>query len=95
MMKLIFLCFGTASFSLFLDMCMEDGMIFSWYYRLIERVFFKKHIWLFKVLGGCVYCFSTWVFVLFFFWMRSETKLVELFLGIGINYGFIKLYERK
>jgi hypothetical protein len=35
MIDLVLFCFGTASLTLFLDMCMEKGMIFRKYYNWI------------------------------------------------------------
>jgi hypothetical protein len=90
MIDLILFCFGTASLTVFLDMCFEDGMILHGYYKAIYRL--PKV--LFKPLGGCVYCFSVWVFVLFFFSFRVETNLLGLFIGLGINYVFIKAIEK-
>lgn len=63
----------------------------------IKRPKFIKNefIWLWKILGGCSYCFGTWAFIaLFFFLHRAETNLFELFQGIGINYVFIKAIEK-
>lgn len=90
MIDLILLCLSTASFSLFVDMCMEEGMILHWYYKLIERL---PEV-LFKPLGGCIYCFSAWCFVLFYCLSDGGDKNFVLFLGIGINYIFIKSIEK-
>jgi hypothetical protein len=40
MINLILFCFGTASLTLFLDMCMEKGMIFRKYYNWITYWFY-------------------------------------------------------
>jgi hypothetical protein len=90
MINLILFCIGTASFTLFLDMCMQEGMILHRYYLTIE----KLPMIIFKPLGGCSYCMGFWVFVLFFFSLRAETNIIELFLGAGINYVFIKFLEK-
>lgn len=90
MINLILFCFGTAGFTLFLDMCFKKGMIFRKYYNWITYWFYidrikwvdlyyggntpnpfrikkkNKFVWLWKVLGGCVYCFGTWVFIIFY-----------------------------
>lgn len=90
MIEIIILAFGTASLSLFLDMCFNEGMIFHWYYKLIERL----PVVLFKPLGGCIYCFGTWVFVIFLELPPTKQNVLGLFLGIGINYIFIKTFEK-
>jgi hypothetical protein len=90
MIDLILLCFGTAALSLFLDKCMEEGMIFHWYYKLIER--FPE--WLFYPLGGCKYCMGTWVFVLFYYLPPTGYNVLGLFLGIGINFIIIRALEK-
>lgn len=94
MIEIILLCLGTASLSSFLDMCMEAGMILNWYYKLIERL----PEYLFKPLGGCIYCFSTWVYILVFAFSQelppTKQNILGLFLGLGINYIFIKAFEK-
>jgi hypothetical protein len=90
MIDLILFCFGTASLTVFLDMCMQEGMILHRYYKAIEGF----PVMLFKPLGGCSYCFGTWIFVLFFFSFRSEPNILGLFIGLGINYVFIKVIEK-
>jgi hypothetical protein len=101
MINLILFCFGTAGLTLFLDMCMEKEMILHWYYRAIE----KLPLWLFKPLGGCPYCFGTWVYVfsiILVYVSKSESIqpsqfcyfTLLAFLGIGFNYVFIKVISR-
>ncbi len=90
MINLILFCFATASLTLFLDMCMQEGMILHRYYKAIEGL----PVIVFKPLGGCSYCFGTWIFVLFFFLFRPETIELGLLLGLGINYVFIKAIEK-
>jgi hypothetical protein len=103
MIDLILFCFGTASLTLFLDMCMDEGMIFSWWYKFIQRVG-ENRLWLFKVLGGCTYCYGTWIFICTYLAISSLSQSVFPYnsfilavygiLGIGFNYVFIKVIEK-
>jgi hypothetical protein len=53
--------------SIFIDFCFNEGNIFDWYYSLILKLQ-DNHPKLFKVLGGCIVCFSFWIhFILFMF----------------------------
>lgn len=61
---------------------------------IIRRPLFteNKFQWLFKILGGCIYCFGTWIYiVLFCFSSRAEISLLGLILGIGLNYFLIEV----
>lgn len=122
----------TGSFSMFLDKCMEKGMILRKYYNLICYCFWlpkkgigqvlipfvrrgegapvakiiirprftkNKYQWLFKVLGGCVYCFGTWVAIVFYLVVLNDSRniipsLIGLFLFIGMNYFWIEVIQR-
>lgn len=57
---------------------------------------YKRRLsFLYKPLGGCVNCFGTWVFiVLFFFLHRENTLQLGLFLGLGVNYIWIKIFNK-
>ena len=65
-----------AGFAAFIYICLQPGMIFHGYYRFIlARLYFqirkgsyinhrrrvKWKLALYKVLGGCVFCFGFWV----------------------------------
>jgi hypothetical protein len=77
-----------------ISMCDMAGSMNSPKIIIRPRFIKNKYIWLYKILGGCPYCFGTWIFVLFFFLLRLETLQFGLFLGIGINYVFIKGIEK-
>jgi hypothetical protein len=52
--------------------------------------------WLFKILGGCIYCFSTWIFIGLYLLIVSDIQhlrlsLIGLILGIGLNYFWIEV----
>jgi hypothetical protein len=68
------------------------------YWRPIPAFKTNKLQWLFKILGGCIYCFGTWVYIITFlitsiFIMSSRVDSLALFgfLGIGLNYFFIEV----
>lgn len=67
------------------------------YYKKIKLPSFIKH--LYKPLGGCIYCFGTWVFIVLFLCWSSQNSysihtFVSLFLGIGLNYIWIKILNK-
>lgn len=90
--NLLVFCLGTASLTHFVMKCQEHGMIFRSYRYIITVYLLRKgYKNLFKALGGCIYCFGTWVFiVLFLFWYRENNFIIGLFLGTGFNYLFIE-----
>lgn len=67
----------------------------------INKVYFvpNKYEWLNKILGGCIYCFGTWVFIVTFTLSVSQKDafiptFVALFLGTGLNFIWIKILEK-
>ncbi len=59
----------------------------------------KMFEWLNKILGGCIYCFGTWVFIVLFLvnmtmFPRDISQFIALFLGIGFNYLFIEIIQK-
>jgi hypothetical protein len=75
----------------------EEGMIFGWYGRLIQKM---KQDWLYKPLGGCMACFSgqcaLWYYLIANFHSYnffdhivfiSAVILTVLFIDKLINYG--------
>jgi hypothetical protein len=82
MVQLFLLCIATGLLSCFIDKCFEEGMIFSRYYQFMLNSSLPD--WIFKPLGGCVYCFGTWVCIVFM--ALFHVKLLYFPLGIGINY---------
>jgi hypothetical protein len=65
---------------------MNEGMIFGKYYELILN---NLPVWLFKPLGGCVFCFGTWVCIAFMALFHMKLLLIPL--GLGVNYFTILL----
>jgi hypothetical protein len=72
----------------FIDFCFNEGNIFDWYYLYIYNNFKDDNPKLFKLLGGCLFCFSTWVFIFNFvlFNIYYPLPIIFVFFGIGINY---------
>jgi hypothetical protein len=78
-------------------------MILRWYYVIImKHLYYSGVYWkyyLSKPLGTCIYCFSSWVFIAFYLVSLSGfPSMVEifigLFLGLGVNYVTIRIYEK-
>jgi len=93
------LALGAAAFTLFLTKCFEKGMILRWYYVWLKlNLYYSDKNWkyyLSKPLGTCIYCFGSWVYIVFYLeTFRAETKIIELFLGLGLTYVFIRIYEK-
>lgn len=94
MIDLVLLCFGTAALACFIECSTSEDMIFHGYYKAIE----KLPVWLFKPLGGCLCCMGTWVYIIISACVFSISGVIYgfigFFLGIGINYIFIRLFDK-
>ena len=71
----------------------------SVFYRPIFTI--NKYQWLFKVLGGCIYCFSTWIYIITFLIIGKIVFPYNFFIlavigvfGIGLNYFFIEVIQK-
>lgn len=80
----------------FLDFCFNEDNIFDFYYKYISNKFYENNPKLFKVLGGCIYCFGTWVYIVFYiiFNIYYSLPFMFLFLGMGINYISIDILNK-
>lgn len=72
-----------------------------WYKYDYKTTPFKAKIALFalKPLGMCIYCFSSWVFIVLFTveMLNIPNKtfdFIGLFLGLGFNFIWIKILEK-
>ena len=88
---LMILCFGTSCLSLFIQKCMEPGMILRRYYLWLTyhwiKNWRKRDRWkryFLKPLGLCIWCSGTWIGI-FFFSLYCGFRL-EIFLFIGVQY---------
>lgn len=94
----------TASFSLFLEFCLQDGNIFGRYGNWIEHKSYGNYrirYWL-KPIGGCVFCLGVYVFIAFFlcfFALSNQISQIRLtafctLLGIGLNHLLIGAFKK-
>jgi hypothetical protein len=72
----------------FVDFCFYEGNIFDKYYLYIHEKFEQNSPKLFKVLGGCIFCYGTWIYIILFslFNLCYTLPLIFLLFGMGINY---------
>lgn len=106
LVSLFLMALSTASLSMFLQKCMEPEMIFRRWYLLLVLKYIKwrkkKQRWkrsLLKPIGLCVYCYSTWVFIVLYLLIVSQKTgfllyFIGLFIGMGFNYIWIKVLEK-
>jgi hypothetical protein len=80
----------------FIDFCFNEGNIFDWYYLHISNKFELNNTKLFKLLGGCIYCFGTWIFIIMFllFNIYYPLPFIFIFFGMGVNYISIELINK-
>lgn len=102
---ILFLVIGAVCFCNFLDDCMEQDMIFSFWGSWIKKevrfnektVVKKRHInvpWWKKPLGACVFCMNTWVIIIFFIGFDLLKPLIMILCVIGIGNSFLKIILR-
>jgi hypothetical protein len=72
----------------FVDFCFYEGNIFDKYYLYIHEKFEEKSPKLFKVIGGCIFCYGTWIYIITFsiFNIYYPLPILFIILGMGINY---------
>lgn len=104
----ILLSLMTGSFSMFLDKCMGPGMILRRYYLFLVYHWIRNwrrgdrwKRWPLKILGLCVYCSGTWIYICTFtisafFVLPSNLIIFAILgiLGIGQNYFWIEVIQR-
>jgi len=88
-----------AALSLFIQKCMESGMIFRRYYLYLIHIYVQNwrkkdryKRFLLKPIGLCIYCYSTWIAI--FTYVIKFGFSYDILLFIGMNYLFIQLYFR-
>lgn len=95
---IVFFLFSVFSsfFIKFFDFCFNEGNIFDWYFSYIYEKFNKIHPKLFKVLGGCIYCFGSWIYIMLFILFNHIYPIpyVFIFLGLGINFITLMILEK-
>jgi ABC-type uncharacterized transport system fused permease/ATPase subunit len=73
MILILFYALLTASFSYAIDEWIQEGMIFGFYGKWLEKTRYKNNgpgkvvteRWYYKPLGGCVICANVWHSVIF------------------------------
>lgn len=80
----------------FIDFCFNEGNIFDKYYLHIYNKYEKNNPKLFKILGGCIYCFGTWVFIGMYilFNLYYQLPIIFILYGMGVNFISISLIEK-
>lgn len=92
---------GSGAFALFLDSCMDEGMIFHDWYKMLDSVKSERWRYWCKPLGLCVYCMSEWVFVLLLgvlgpkYSTITPENVVLFVVGSGFNFLIIDLWVKK
>lgn len=66
------------------------------HYRIRYKAKYAYRVakWIYKPIGGCVYCFGTWINIFFFFWMFPGSWLL-IFFSVGFNYVFTNIYLKQ
>lgn len=95
----ILLSLCNVSLIYYFHFCMEEGNILNSYYKLITYLFEKSFNFLFKILGGCIFCSSFWISLLFFtIYYFGFNGFISSFLFvipfIGLSTGLILLIMR-
>lgn len=98
-MMLLALC--TAALGVFFQECLEPGMIFHQYgkwlhatYRLNWR---RKDRWrrhLVQPLGNCVFCNSSWIYIIAHLLVIGWQNAAFILLGLGLNYVWVKIFNK-
>ena len=76
------------SFGCFLVFCFQAGEIFAFWGKVLERLPY----FLANPLGACVYCFASWVVILFCFCFDSSF-FVYIF-ALGLNYIYLNILNK-
>lgn len=73
--NIIFVAETSACFGLLYFLCLDEGMILHWWYKIIENK------WIGKPLGTCQTCTMVWIGVLTYF---LSVNLSDLFVLISV-----------
>jgi hypothetical protein len=93
---------GGGLFVSFIDFCFNEGNIFDFWYEFIQNKLFDDYPKLFKVLGGCVFCFGFWVnlflFIIFSFVLNLTSPIFLLLFPLFVGFsqltikGYIEIF---
>ncbi len=100
-LTIMLLALCTGALGVFFQECLEPGMIFGRYgkwlhatYRLSWR---RKDRWrrlLVQPLGNCVFCNTSWIYIIAHFIGLGWGKAAFVLLGLGLNYVFVKIFNK-
>jgi hypothetical protein len=98
MILLIILSISSVGLLKLIDFSFDDGNILDWYYKYILR-YEVSNPKLFKLLGGCIYCFGFWflnlmyiVLVLTTIELSFATYLIYIGLSVLLMFRLINLF---
>lgn len=91
--KVFIISLLAATFSKFLEMTFQSGMIFRRYYLFLNLMWIKyrkkrKLRSLLKPMGLCIYCYSVWIY----FFMYFICFYIDIFIIFGLGINFVVLY---
>jgi hypothetical protein len=89
MSDLIFLVIISSFAGYFLEFCFEEGNIFGWWVKLIN----KWPMWISKPLGGCLICTNFW-FALVQGYLLGLTTPVYVLLFAMSSSGLLLIFKR-
>lgn len=81
----VLVSFPIACLAWFVVFCQKNGNILEWYGNLIGRL----PMYFSKPLGGCVYCFATWLVLIVA--IGFELSFMGVLFSIGYTYFFCNL----
>lgn len=73
--NIMFVAETSAAFGLLYFLCLDEGMILNWWYKIIENK------WIGKPLGACQTCTMVWIGVLTYF---LSVHFFDLFILISV-----------
>ena len=108
-LEVLWIAIAATNLSLFLSFLYISHPVGIWYFKQVNKLrtleigepgnpylFQKKNKWnwLAKILGDCIYCQNTWIFLILFFLLDicPTNKVVWLVIGSGLNYGSLEVW---
>lgn len=85
MIEFIIYALSIAGLSQLFNACLEEGMIFNWYKKLL----LKLPKWTSKPLGLCLTCNTVWITI--FFYVYKYGFSIDMILFVGLVFVFLQL----
>lgn len=79
----------TSAFSLFLEMCMQEGNILWRYREFLNNLWDKKGWYILKPLGLCIYCYSPWIAIVMLY-LYGDMDIIHYPLVFGMQYVWLE-----